>query len=246
MSTKNIIHLVLLAALWGASFLFMRIAVPEFGAIVLIELRVLLAGLVLLPLWWVREAAVTKTKLAELWREILVIGALNSAIPFVLFAYSMHYISGGMAATLNGTAPIWGAIVAWVWLREGLTAGAVLGLFVGFLGVIILVSDDISLSLTGKTLGILASASAPILYGIAANYTTQKLHELSPLTIATFTMLSAAILLLIPSIAQIPEANPSLDAWYALIALAVLCTAFAYLLFFGLLSNVGSTKAWHF
>lgn len=243
MSTKNSIQLLILAALWGASFMFMRIAVPEFGAVVLIELRVLIAGLVLLPFWWLKESPKSKSDVLEKWPHLLAIGALNSAIPFVLFAYSMLYITGGMAATLNGTAPIWGAVVAWLWLKQRLSLSAVLGLVIGLSGVIVLVSDDLSLSFDGKTLGIIASASAPIMYGIAANYTTQKLAGLSPLSIATFTMFTSAIILLPFALYLAPDLMPSLKAWCSVFALAVLCTSFAYVLFFNLLAQVGTTKA---
>jgi len=108
MSARNIIELVILAAIWGASFLFMRIAVPEFGAVVLIEARVAIAALVLLPFWWHRESASSRQQVVKHWPRIFVVGLLNSSIPFVLFAYSMLYITGGVAAILNGTAPIWG------------------------------------------------------------------------------------------------------------------------------------------
>ncbi len=243
MSTKNSIQLILLAALWGASFMFMRIAVPEFGAVVLIELRVLLAGLILLPFWWLNKSIEENAIVRKKWRQLFVIGALNSAIPFVLFAYSMLYISGGMAATLNGTAPIWGAVVAWFWLNQRLSKSATLGLVVGFGGVVVLVSGDLSFSLSGKTLGILASGSAPIMYGIAANYTTQKLSDLSPLTIATFTMFCASLLLLPVALYFMPTVMPSVNAWLSLLVLAIACTAFAYVMFFRLLADVGGTRA---
>jgi drug/metabolite transporter (DMT)-like permease len=243
MSVKNIIELVILAALWGASFLFMRIAVPEFGAIALIEARVLIAGLVLLPFWWLRESSSSRQKVMQHWPRIFVIGLLNSAIPFVLFAYSMLYITGGMAAILNGTAPIWGAVVAWFWLRSRMSMNGVLGLIVGFIGVVLLVSDELAVPAQGKALAILASASAPLLYGIAANYTSVKLADVSALSIATFSQLSAAICLLPILYWFMPAQMPSFEAWMALLALAVLCTSLAYLMFFRLIAEVGSTRA---
>jgi drug/metabolite transporter (DMT)-like permease len=242
-SPKNIIELILLAALWGASFLFMRLAVPEFGAVMLIEVRVLLAGLVLLPFWWIRESKNSRGKVLSAWPHLFVVGLLNSAIPFVLFAYSMLMITGGMAAILNGTAPIWGALVAWAWLKNKLSMNGVLGLIVGFVGVVVLVSDELTLSLNGKTLAIMAASFAPVLYGIAANYTSEKLSHISPLSIATFSQLTAAISLLPLLYWFMPDAWPSIMAWLAVIALAVLCTSLAYLMYFKLLADIGSTKA---
>jgi len=243
MSVKNIIELVILAALWGASFLFMRIAVPEFGAIALIEARVLIAGLVLLPFWWLRESVLSRQKVIQHWPQIVVIGLLNSAIPFVLFAYSMLYITGGMAAIMNGTAPIWGAVVAWIWLNSRLSLNGVLGLIVGFFGVVVLVSDELAVPAQGKALAIVAAASAPLLYGIAANYTAEKLAGVSALSVATFSQLSAALCLLPLLFWFMPPQMPSFEAWMAILALAVLCTSLAYLMFFRLLAEIGSTRA---
>lgn len=196
MSTRNSIELVLLAALWGASFLFMRVATPEFGAVVLIEIRVLLAGLVLLPIWFMRESTSSRANAISHWKPLFVVGILNSAVPFVLFAYSTLYITGGYAAILNATAPIWAAVVAWVWLRKTIQSSSVIGLVVGFLGVVTLVSGSLNFSFDGKTLGVLAALSAPFLYGIAANYTSENLASISPLSIATLTQLTAAATLL--------------------------------------------------
>jgi drug/metabolite transporter (DMT)-like permease len=243
MSARNIIELVVLAALWGASFLFMRVAVPEFGAIALIEARVLIAGLVLLPFWWARESAQSRQKVIEHWPKLLVVGLLNSAIPFVLFAYSMLYITGGIAAILNGTAPIWGAVVAWVWLKRRLALNGVIGLLVGFVGVVILVSDELAVPAHGKALAMAAAAFAPILYGIVANYTSEKLSEVSSLSIATFSQIAAAISLLPFLFCFMPAKMPSANAWAALLALSVLCTSVAYLLYFKLLAEIGSTRA---
>jgi drug/metabolite transporter (DMT)-like permease len=243
MSAKNIIELVVLAALWGASCLLMRIAVPEFGAVALIEARVLIAGLVLLPFWWLGESASSRRQVKLYWRRIFVVGLLNSAIPFVLFAYSMLYITGGMAAILNGTAPIWGAVVAWLWLNNRLALNGVFGLVVGFSGVVLLVADELAVPAQGKVLAIAASAFAPLLYGIAANYTSEKLSGVSALSIATFSQLSAAIFLLPLLFWFLPSQMPSFEAWMALLALAVLCTSLAYLMYFRLLVEIGSTRA---
>lgn len=242
-SLKHFSELILLAALWGASFLFMRVATPEFGAVLLIELRVLIAALVLLPFWLVSEPASVRRTTLEHWQGLTIVGLLNSAIPFVLFAYSTLYITGGFASILNATAPIWGGLVAWIWLRRVLQGGEILGLVIGFLGVILLVSGSLEWSMQGKTLGVLAAFSAPILYGVAANYTSEKLSHLSPLTIATFSQFSSAIVLLPFTIWFLPTQAISLHAWLSVIALAVFCTSLAYLLYFRLIAAIGSTRA---
>lgn len=243
MSTRNLIELILLAAVWGASFLFVRIAVPEFGAVALIEARVLFAGLALLPFWWVTEGSSSRHAVFSAWPHLFVVGLLNLSIPFVLFAYAMLTITGGMAAILNGTAPIWGALVAWLWLKNKLSLNGVLGLIIGFIGVLVLVSDDISLTLDGKTLAILAASVAPILYGIGSNYTAEKLAHISPLAISTFSQLAAALSLIPLLYWFMPQASPSLAAWLAVLGLSLVCTSWGYLIFFRLLAEIGSTKA---
>jgi len=242
-SLRNLIELILLAALWGASFLFLRIATPEFGAIALIEVRVLVASLFLLPIWYFREAKNQAVLLKKMWPHLLAIGILNSAVPFVLFAYSTLYITGGFASVLNATAPIWGALVAWVWLQIKLSREGMIGLGLGLIGVSILVSNSISLSLSGVSLGILAALSASFLYGIAANYTTVKLNRVSALTIATFSQVAAVIVLLPAAVIFYPRHPISVTAWASVIVMGVFCTGMAYTMYFRLIANVGSTKA---
>ena len=247
MSVNQVLQLLLLAAIWGASFLFLVISVPEFGAILLIEIRVLLAALVLLPFWYLREA---KTQ-AKLVRQNIVtifwVGLLNSAAPFALFAYSVLYISGGLASVLNSTAPLWGALVAWLWLKERLSMMASFGLIVGVSGVIVLVSGELlleqsSFDLVTKASGLLAAATAPILYGIAANLTSAKLGKISALSTTTFSLVAAALILLPFALFSLPEAMPSQTAWLSALVLSIVCTAFAYLVFFRLISEIGSTR----
>jgi len=243
MPVKYAVEMILLASLWGASFLFMRLATPEFGAIALIEVRVLVAGLVLLPFWFIKEKPDGRREVYANWSTITMIGILNSAIPFVLFAYSTLHVTGGFASILNATAPIWGAVVALVWLRKSLPASGVLGLVLGFAGVAYLVSGSLSTSFDGVTLGVLAASFAPFLYGIAANYTSEKAAHLSPLAIATFSQIYSAILLLPFALVFMPESPISVQAWLSVIALAVFCTSLAYLMYFRLIANIGSTKA---
>ena len=243
MSIRNLLELILLAAVWGASFLFMRIATPEFGAVALIEVRVLVASIFLLPIWYLRDAKHQSKLVASHWPHLLVVGILNSAVPFVLFAYSTLYITGGFSSILNATAPIWGALVAWVWLRKTLSFEAAIGLGFGLLGVAILVSKSISLSMNGVSLGIVAALGASFMYGIAANYTSEKLNKVSPLSIATFSQIAASLVLLPAALWYFPQQQISPLAWVSVIAMGVFCTGLAYTMYFRLIANIGSTKA---
>jgi hypothetical protein len=128
MKTRDVVDLFVLAAVWGASFLFMRIATPEFGPIVLMQLRLAIAALFLIPIFLLR-ANVSELKIH--WRKLALLGVVNSAIPFSLLAFSTLYLTAGFAAIINATAPLWAALIAWMWLSERLDGSRVIGLLVG-------------------------------------------------------------------------------------------------------------------
>jgi drug/metabolite transporter (DMT)-like permease len=185
-------------------------------------------------------------QLREHWRGLLVVGALNSAIPFALFSFAALSITAGLSSIVNATTPLWTAIVAFVWLRQGLTRWRVLGLVVGFAGVAFLAWDKASFKPGADHTGfwaVVACAAATLCYGIAANATKRFLAGASPLAVATGSQLSAAVLLTLPAVALWPSTAPSGTAWAAAFALAALCTAVAYILYFRLMSRVGPTNA---
>ena len=136
MTPRSIALLIVLAALWGGSFVFMRVAVVALGPIPLAFARVTLAAATLLAL------AIAQRKVLDLrsrWREFAVVGVVNSALPFVLFCYAEQYITASAAAILNATSPFFGSIAAAIWLAETLTLRKVAGMAIGFTGVAVLV-----------------------------------------------------------------------------------------------------------
>jgi len=164
MAIRDIISLLVLAGIWGGSFIFMRVAAPEFGIYVLVAIRTVLATAVLLPLLLIRGSV---KDIKRHWLAIALVGMANTAVPFVLFNYSSLHLEAGVNAILNATAPMFGAIVAWLWLGDKLTKSAVAGLFVGFVGVTVISQQklgegDISF------LPILTALLATTGYGIAA------------------------------------------------------------------------------
>jgi len=243
MKAFDIGELVLLAALWGASFLFMRLGAHEFGPIVLAAVRVGLASVMLIPL------LASRGQLGELrthWKGMLVVGALNSAIPFALFSFAALSITAGLSSIVNATTPLWTALVAFVWLRQGLTPLRVLGLVIGFAGVAFLAWDKASFKPGADhsgLLAVLACAAATFCYGVAANATKRLLSGVSPLAVATGSQFAAALLLALPAAVLWPAAMPGGVAWGAAFGLAALCTALAYILYFRLMSRVGPTNA---
>jgi len=235
-------ELVLLAAIWGASFLFMRLGAHEFGPIAMAALRVAGASLVLLPLLAVRQGL---GELRREWRPLLVVGVLNSALPFALFSYAALSITAGLSSIANATTPLWGAIVAWVWLSQRLSPLRVLGLVLGFAGVLFLAWDKASFKPGADHSGAWALAAclaATLCYGIAANYSKRFMSHVSPLTVATGSQVFAALLLALPAALLWPAQRPSLQAWVGVALLAVVCSALAYILFFRLMQRIGASN----
>jgi len=240
MKFSDVVDLVALSALWGASFLFMRIAAPEFGPLVLVEVRVLIAAIFLLPIFLLRADV---SELTSNWKKLSILSVMNSAAPFFLLTFATLSITGGFAGILNATAPIWAAMIAWVWLSDSLNLSRILGLVIGFAGVLLLVWDKVSLNFDGTTVAIIAGILAAVLYAIGGNYTKKHMSGMHPLAIATGSMIAAAIILLPIAIYLWPGAMPSLRSWIAVIIMGVASTGVAYILYFRLIRNVGPAKA---
>ncbi|MDP5030140.1 DMT family transporter [Paraglaciecola sp.] len=240
MPVKYAFELVFLAAIWGASFLFMRTTSAEFGPVLLITLRTGIAALVLLPVLLAKRQLNTVVKN---WRIISVIGLTNTAIPFCLFSYSTLYLGAGYASVLNATAPMFGALIAFYWLKDRLLRIAVVGLVIGFVGVVVLSLSRQHSGTATAWLPILAALAATSLYGLAACVAKRYLQGVNALAITTGSQVVAAITLAPLSLFFWPDEMPSSDSWWQVVALGVLCTALAYILYFRLIANIGSAKA---
>lgn len=238
------IDFVLLAAIWGSSFLFMRLAVVEFGALPTAAVRVAIAAAFLLPiLLWRRQGPV----LVRHWKPVLLVGLLNSGIPFACYAYALLYITTGLSAILNATVPLFGAVVAWLWLRDQPNASRALGLVIGFAGVALLASGKASFKpdASGVASGwaVVACLVATLCYGISASFTKRYLGGLPSLVTATGSQIGATLGLALPALWLWPAPTPGVGAWLALVVLGVLCTGVAYILYFRLIENAGPARA---
>jgi drug/metabolite transporter (DMT)-like permease len=235
---RDTFDLLLLGALWGAAFLFIRIAVPQFGPIALVEVRVAIAAALLLT--WVAA----RGELAGFrgrWRNLFIIGALNTAVPFALFAYATRTVPAGFAAVLNATVPLWGALIGRVVFGEKLGIDRGVGLFVGFVGVVILVAPKLSVG--GETLAIAAALGGSSLYALSAHLTRRMLPGLGSLAISAGSLLASVALLALPTLWLRPATMPGPAAWSSVLALAVGGTALGYVVYFRLLTNAGPTSA---
>jgi drug/metabolite transporter (DMT)-like permease len=234
---------ILLGAIWGASFLFMRLGAAEFGALPTAGLRVGIAALFLLPVLITRGQG---PALAQHWKKIFFLGLINSGIPFACYSYALMSISTGLSALLNATVPLFGALVAWVWLKDRPHRLKIIGLLIGFVGVAMLAWGKASFKpdASGLSSGwaVVACLVACLCYGIAASFTKRYLAGVPSLAVATGSQIGATLGLALPTLWLWPTANPSMTAWLALLAVGVLCTGVAYVLFFRLIDKVGAAS----
>lgn len=240
MKTSDLSELVLLAALWGASFLFMRLGAGEFGPVALAAVRVAGATLFLLPLMLARGQLGV---LRRHWRSIAVVGLINSALPFLFYSFAALSITAGLSSIFNAATPLFGAVIAWLWLRDRLAPARVAGLAIGFAGVLWLAWDKASFKPGGSGWAVVACLCATLCYGLAASFTKRHLAGVAPLAVATGSQLSAALVLALPAWWWWPAKLPSGTAWGAAALLAVLCTGVAYVLYFRLIAHIGAANA---
>ena len=233
---------VALGAIWGSSFMFMRLAVADFGPVATATLRVSLGALFLLPLLlWRGQWPALRAR----WPAIFFVGLLNSGIPFALFAFSLLTITTGLSSIINATVPMFGALVAWLWLGERPGLWRIVGLVLGFLGVSLLAWDQAGLRATAvhPIWAMAACLGACISYALAASYTRLYLQDVPPLAAATGSQIGAALGMALPALWLWPQQPPSQAAWLSLLVLGALCTGVAYLLYFRLLGSASPSRA---
>lgn len=240
MTWRYLVELFVLASIWGASFIFMRIGSPEFGPVLLMALRALTASLFLLPLLFMSKK---HPHFSGYKLKIFIVGLFNTAIPFVLFGYATLTLTGGLTSVLNATTSMFGAIVAYIWFKEKLTISSALGLLIGFIGVYVLLLDKIHLDTNSILLPTLAALLASLCYALSANFTKRYLTGVSSTALAIGSQISACVVLIPLSLFFLPEQLPSNEAIISVILLGVVCTGIAYIIFFHLIANIGPTKA---
>ena len=241
MKLSDFFELTLLASIWGASFLFMRIASPELGPILLMTLRVGIAAICLLPvLFYYKQGP----ELGKHWRHLFIVGLVSTALPFTLFGYATLSLPAGITSVLNTTTPMFGVIIALFWFKEKITLPVITGLGIGVMGIYLLMFDKLHLETDNSImLPTAATFVATFCYALSANYTKKYLSGVKPLVQATGSLVAATLILLPFSIFNLPENDISTKVIISTGLLGVICTAVAYILFFRLLANVGPNKA---
>ena len=239
MGPRDLGALVLLSALWGASFIYIRVAVPALGPFVLVELRVGLAAVVLA----LCAALVGRLpKLRGRWRQFALLGAVNVAIPFSLISAAEINLTASLAAILNSTTVMFTAVVAAVWMGDALTARKVVGVVLGIVGVTVLVGWDPIAMNWAVALSVGAMLAASLAYALGSVYAKRTFADSPPLAIASGQLTAAAMLMLPLAAVSAPEQSPSTIVVLSVLGLALPSTAVAYMLYFRLIANVGPTS----
>jgi drug/metabolite transporter (DMT)-like permease len=239
MKAIDMLTLVALAAVWGGSFVLIRVAVPFFGPATLVVVRVAIAA-VLLGIFAV--ATGRRLELRPYAGRLVVLGLINAALPYVLISAAELRLTASFAALLNSTVPLFASGFAVVWLGERLTTARWLGLLAGLAGVAIMVGWSPAPLSVGTALGVAAMLTGSASYALSGIYTKLRLRGVPVYTLALGQQLGALPWLIAPSIVLAPRTVPPAGALLAVVALGVLCTAFAYVLYFRLIDRVGPTK----
>ena len=232
-----------LGALWGSSFLFMRFSALEFGAMATAAVRVGIAAAFLLPIVLIKGLL---PELQKHWKKICLMGIFNSAIPFACFGFALLSISTGLSAILNATVPMFGALVAWVWLKDKPALSRIVGIAIGFTGIAMLAWGKASFKpdATGAVTGwaVLACLVACLCYGISASYAKRYMGGIHPMVTAAGSQIGATLGLALPAIWFWPDSTPSTTAWASLLVLGIACTGIAYILYFRLIERAGPQR----
>lgn len=239
MRPADLARLVALAAMWGGSYLFMRFAVPHLGAVLLIELRVAIAGVALAVFLYATGATVGWKRH---WPSYLFVGAIGLALPFVLIAEALNTIDASTAAILNALSPLFATLVAAVWIREPITLPKAAGIALCLVGTAVLVGWTPRPMSSHELLAAGMAVTATALYGFTIVFTKVNLRAASPLGTSAATLLFAALALLpfVPLHRDL-HAVPAM-AWLAMLGLALVSTTVAFIFYYRLIADVGPVK----
>jgi len=233
----TVVELLALGAIWGGSFLFLRIAAPQVGVGPVVEMRLLLGGAVLLPFLW-RERARLGT---FPWARLTGIGLLNSAAPFLLYSWAAQRAPAGVGAISNSLVVLFAALIAWALYGERISARQALGLGAGLVGIVVLAGGRIGGDVVWPA--VLAGTLGALLYGLSVNLVRHHLKALPASATAAATLLGAALPTAPIAAATWPRHAVSPAAWLSVALLGVLCTGAAYVIYYRLIHRIGAPRA---
>ncbi len=239
MKLSDTVLLIILAAIWGSSFVFMRASVDAFGPIMLNAIRIGVAAL-FMSFFLINKRR--RNEFLENWQKLMFTGLINSAIPFCLLAYASLSLTGGTVSIINAMTPLSTALVAHLWLKDSMTKLQFLGLAISLSGLVYLFNDQIKWSLS-SWLPMLAGFGATILYGLATNTTKRYLSNVSVMTASAGSLFFSAIAVLILAQFFLPDfSKTNTSHWVYASILGILCTAIAFIIYFKLVKTIGPSK----
>lgn len=239
MTNKQLLMLCTLAAIWGSSFMFIRVAVPMFGTIPLSGMRSLIGAIALSPFLFGKGRL---QLIKRYWAHLLFIGLISTALPFTFLTISTSYTSAGFASILNALTPICSALIGWAWIKEKPSIHAMLGIVLGFIGVGIMVFDKDTISSSFPVLPVLAGFAATFFYGLTGFYSRRYLSGVPSTLISSGCQISSALFLMPLAFWFWPDAAIPAQGWLLAAVLGILCTGIAFILYFHLLETVGVTR----
>lgn len=244
MSQSNWLKLILLAAIWGGSFIFMRILAPTLGAVLTTTIRLFIAGLAM-QIWFM--VVKTDTQWQRWWRHYLIIGLLNAGIPFLLFSYAARHLPAGYSAIINATTPLFSALFAVIWLNDRFTPRKISGLLLGIIGVAIISYRTHHGMPHDFYLAIGACVCATLCYGLAGIYIRKFMSTAQPIAMSGCATLSSGLMLLPFALFNLPELTAvQALGWqsilFSTLGLSLLCSAVAFVIYFKLIQDVGPAQ----
>lgn len=238
MKPADLLRFLALAAIWGSSYMFMRIVAPAFGPLPLVALRMAGAALFFLP-WTVGPTL--RPLLRANAGGLFLVGALNSAIPFCLLSFAMLRLQAGYGAIIGATVPMFAVAIDALWWRHPLSRSRLFGLALGFGGVVLLAWDHLDFRSGGSGWAVLAALGAAACYGVAAHFGKHYFAGKPALLPAAGSMLASALMVApFGAWAWPAQVPPALD-WLFVAILAFVCTALAYLLYYRLIASISAT-----
>ena len=235
-SWRTPVELTLLGAVWGGSFLFMRVAAADFGPFALVEVRLALGALILMPFLWQARARFTPA----VWWRVAGIATINSVLPFVLFAWGAERAPAGIGAITNAMTVMFAALVAFLFYGERIGPWRWIGLVAGFIGVTILASGHIAGASVGAAA--LAGTAAALCYGLGINFVRHYLSGFPAAAIAAANLGAGALLLLPFALYSWPQHPIPVTSWLSAVLLGVLCTGIAFVFYYRLIARIGAPR----
>lgn len=250
MTRRDLITFITLSFMWSLSFVFYRIGVPEFGSLAFASLRVVLAGLTMLI--FVLFSAKNRVGILENWKALTIVGLFSAAIPFILFSISARSVNAGVLAVLNASVPMMSGFIASIFFKDKLSKKQILGLVIGVVGVMILMSENLfgnaaTEASAGASSGLMPmgyALFACVGYALGANITRNYLEHVSPIAITAGSLMIASVIMLPVAVYQFPYgATISAKAWVSMICIGVFSTAIALIFMNQLIKNIGPVRA---